>query len=288
MKLIITSDWHLRESAPACRQDDFQSAQWGKVRFIAALQRELDCPVLHAGDLFDHWKPSPWLLSRAMQELPANFHTIYGNHDLPQHNLDLADKCGIFALQTAGKLTVLSGCHWGQKVDPERDGILFPQTKERVLIYHVMTFQGKPPYPGCTDPMAGAILRKYAKHYNLIITGHNHQSFTEEYNGSWLINPGGITRQESDEAGKEPCIYIFDTANKKPVTRVILPHEKGVVSKPENVRTIEERNDRIDAFVSRLQQDYDTTINYEQNLERFFTKNKTLNSVKQIILKSIE
>ena len=86
--LIITSDWHLRETNPICRLDDFvEETQWKKVNFISDLQKKYGCPVVHAGDLFDKWKPSPELLTKTMQHIPNDFHTIYGQHDLPNHNL---------------------------------------------------------------------------------------------------------------------------------------------------------------------------------------------------------
>ncbi|KKL99820.1 hypothetical protein LCGC14_1810530, partial [marine sediment metagenome] len=83
--LILTSDWHLREDTPICRTDDFWSAQWNKVDQVMALQSKYDCPILHAGDLFHHWKPSPYLLSETIDHLQGSrFYTVYGQHDLPQ------------------------------------------------------------------------------------------------------------------------------------------------------------------------------------------------------------
>jgi N-acetylmuramoyl-L-alanine amidase len=41
------------------------------------LQEKHQCPVFHAGDLFDYWKPSPWLISKAIEHLPDKFYTIY-------------------------------------------------------------------------------------------------------------------------------------------------------------------------------------------------------------------
>ena len=101
---ILASDFHLREDHPVCRTDDFWQAQWKKVDFVSELQEKYDCPVLHAGDLFDFWKPSPYLLTETIKHLPNKFFTVYGQHDLPQHNLKLAYKCGINTLAEAGKL----------------------------------------------------------------------------------------------------------------------------------------------------------------------------------------
>ena len=101
---ILTSDFHLREDTPVCRTDNFWETQWKKVQWVKDLQREYDCPVLHAGDLFHAWKASPYLLRETMKHLPNNFWTIFGQHDLPQHSLELKNKSGVSALEEAGKL----------------------------------------------------------------------------------------------------------------------------------------------------------------------------------------
>jgi len=112
---ILTADWHLREDTPTCRTDDFWEAQWNKVDQICQLQVKYnDCPILHAGDLFDHWKPSPFLLSTALLYLPEigrEFWTIYGNHDLPNHSIELAKKTGMMTLVNALAIEILPGCH---------------------------------------------------------------------------------------------------------------------------------------------------------------------------------
>jgi DNA repair exonuclease SbcCD nuclease subunit len=285
---IFTGDWHLREDTPLCRTDDFQKSQWEKVKFIAELQEKYECNVYHAGDLFHHWKPSPWLLSKAMQYLPKQFYTIYGNHDLPQHNLDLADKCGIYVLEKAGKLTVLNGVqwnlngvHWG--INPEE--ITNQNIIPKLLIWHIMTYVGSEPYPGCPDSPAELLLKKYPQ-YEVILTGHNHQSFQAHYKGRVLINPGSITRQDADQDNFRPAVWLYysDTNTVEPV---YLPIEKGVVSR-EHIEKKQERDDRISSFISKLDTDFKTSINFETNLERFFKQNKIQESVKELIYKTME
>ena len=182
--VILTSDWHLREDQPTCRTDDFQKAQWKKVDFISDLQKKYDCMVLCAGDVYEYWKPSPNLLSETIKHLPKKFCTILGNHDLPQHNLDLAYKSGVYTLFTGGHLMILEGCHWGEIPDKNSFTIPCPIDSIKlgrhaygysILIYHIMPYQGTKPWPDCTDPMAAKLLRKYPQ-YDLILPGHNQQS----------------------------------------------------------------------------------------------------------------
>jgi len=274
---ILTADWHLREDTPTAFTGNFQLEQWGVVTFIANLQQQYNCIVYHAGDLFNNWKPSPWLITMAMRHLPDNFYTIYGNHDLPQHNLELADKCGINVLQEAGKLTVLNGIHWGQ-IPPEN-------SSAKMIMWHVMTYQGKKPWPGCTDPMAASLLRKYPQH-DLILTGHNHKTFVEEHEGRVLVNPGGITRQSADQIDFKPRVFLW-YAETNTVEPVYLPYTEGAISR-EHIDVIEQRDARIDAFISKLNSEWDVSLSFEDNIEAFCQANNVREPIKEIIYKALE
>lgn len=280
--LILTGDWHIRDDVPICRVDDFVTEQWEVLDFISDLQRKHDCPVIHSGDLFNHWKPSPYLLSMTMGHLPDQFHTIYGNHDLPQHNLELADKSGIYALEKANKLVVLEGTHWNQDpigIGPDR---LF---KRKMLVWHVMTFQGTTPWPGCKDAKGATLLRKYPQ-YDLIVTGDNHKPFIETHDGRILVNPGCITRQTASQFEYKPAVWLW-YADTNTVAPVYLPIEKGIISR-EHLEEKAERENRLDSFISKLDGDFDAGLSFEDNLQIFESQNSIRKSVMDIVYKSIE
>jgi len=282
--VILTGDWHLREDVPICRIDDFESAQWEKVKWISELQKKFGCPILHSGDLFNHWKPSPALLAKAIEFLPDDFFTNYGNHDLPQHNLDLAYKCGIYVLEKAKKITVIEDGHWNQNL-PELAGFNV-YLDCRVLVWHIMTYEGKPPWPGCTDEPFNAILDKYADQFDLIVTGHNHKMFYGEKNGSWLVNPGSLTRQKADQVDHIPTVFLW-TAKDNMVYPIEIPHARNVISR-EHIEKIEERDSRIQAFVERLSTEFGIGLSFEENLERFEKENQIRPAVIEIVRKAIE
>jgi len=274
---ILTGDWHLREDTPVCRTDHFQTSQWNKVFIIKTLQSKYNCPVIHSGDLFNHWKPSPWLLSKAMEHIPDQFYTVYGNHDLPQHSIQLEDKSGIFAMSMAGKLTILPGTHWGEAPGSPSYG--------KILVWHTMTYQGKIPWPGCTDPTGTRLLKKYPE-YDLILTGHNHKAFVAEWEGRLLVNPGSLMRQDADQIDHRPRVYLYD-AEENGVEPYYLPIEREDVSRT-HIERDEARSNRISAFVERLNTGEIKGANFEENLDEFFHNNKIRESVKNITYKAIE
>jgi len=279
---ILTGDWHLREDTPECRTDNFWETQWKKVDFISELQRTYNCIVIHTGDLFNHWKPSPYLLASTITHIPKQFYTIYGNHDLPQHNLELSNKCGIEVLKQSGHLTVLNGVHWKKEPGEVLYDLGF---KRKVLFWHVMTYTGGTPWPGCVDLRADEILQKY-KEYDLIVTGHNHKAFTSQWEGRLLVNPGSITRQKTDQMNAQPCVYLWyeETNTVKPV---YLPIEDDVVSK-EHIRRKERHDERLYTFVHKLESDWEGIVTLEENLRRVLLENEVRKEVEDIVYKAIE
>lgn len=292
---ILTSDWHLRETIPTCRTDAFcEVTQWEKVEFVGHLASQHGCPVIHAGDLFHHWKPSPNLIRMCIKHLPVQFWTVYGQHDLPQHNWDLREKSGIAALEEARRLRVLGGTHWGQ--EPEEASYVMEKyegkihqglnkTIRKILIWHKMVWQGKRLWPGQTDPNSLNILKNYEE-YDLIVTGDNHHSFIENYEGRLLVNPGSLTRQNAEQIDFQPRIYLF-YADENTVRPVDVPIQQGVVTRV-HIERSEERSDRIRAFIEKIKGEWEIGMSFEKNLEEFFDTNPTREEIKNLIYKAIE
>jgi len=302
--LILCSDMHLREDIPICRTDDYWKAQWEKIDFISNLQKKYNCPVVHGGDLFDHWKPSPNLLRETILHLPAQFYTIYGQHDLPQHSLELVDKCGINVLEAAGKLQVLPGTHWGTEPDTSTEAniygknvsLYFPCKSENIklgrhasgysiLVWHVMNYQGSKPWPGCTDSSAIKLLQKYPQ-FDLILTGDNHKPFVEMFDGRLLVNPGSMMRMDAGQIDFKPRIYLW-YAETNSVSIVYLPIQEGVVSR-EHLEKTTQREGRIDAYISKLDLEWKSSLNYEDNVKMLLQKNHVRESVKSIVYKAMD
>jgi len=277
---ILGADFHLREDLPVCRTDNFEAAQWRKLDEIKVLQKKHNCPVYHAGDLFQHWKPSPSLLSKTIQHLPAEFYTVYGNHDLPQHNMELLEKSGVFTLYVAGKINILPKGHFGEV--PQHSITI---KGKRVGICHIMTYKGNLPFPGCKSPLAAALLNRH-KDIDMLLTGDNHQSFTQIYDGRLLVNPGSLTRHKADQVNHRPAVYLWNAE-----TNTALPHylgiENNVISR-EHIEVQEQRDKRIDAFISGLTADWSGTLNFKDNLKIFFAENNTSENLQNIIMNAIK
>jgi DNA repair exonuclease SbcCD nuclease subunit len=279
--LLLCGDLHLREDTPICRTDNFLNTQWNKLRFIFNLQEEHNCPILCSGDLFDKAKPSLELMSEVSMRIPPNFHTVMGNHDLPNHSMLEKSKCGVFNLWANNKLDILNGTHFNQM--PTEPSVIIKDKK--ILVWHVMTYKDELPFPGCTDIKARSILHKYPE-YDLVLTGDNHQPFTQTYKGRLLVNPGSMMRQEADQMGYKPCVWLW-YADTNTVDPVYLPIEQGVVTR-EHLDVVEAKSNRIQAFIETLNKEGLDFVNFEHNLKVFLSKNDIHKSVEEIIYEMLD
>ena len=285
---LLTSCWHLRESQPTCRTDDFWEAQWRKVKFIKELQDEYSgCPILNSGDLFHHWKPSPRLISYCIDYLPFMY-IIPGNHDLPNHNLGLLEKSGLWTLEKAGKIKILQtelGKAWclGENEWSEVDGDTDFKGKSITIIHKLINH----PQSSTTAKQ----LMNQLKGYDLILTGDNHQSFFVGYQyekdkDTLLINPGSLTRQTADQDKHVPTVFLW-YAETNEFDTVPIPIEKDVISRDHLVKA-EERDERMEAFVDRLDDDYEIELSFKKNLKSYFNSNRTHRAVKEMVWESAE
>lgn len=270
---LLTSDWHIRHDTPVCRTDDFQKSMWAKVAWVREQQKKYKCPVLHAGDLFNKWRHPHWLVSKTIENIPNDFWTVFGNHELPGHNLGNMDQSALWTLFVGEHVGLLKG-HYGDKkpVGMEIKG-------RQILLMHTYAFVGKEPFPGAKGK-ARNILHKYS-YYDLIVTGDNHQSFTYPFDGRLLVNPGSLMRQEAGQIDFEPKVYFW-YADTNTAIPVIVPHEKGVVTR-EHLDKKENKLNRIDAFIEKLDTDWEGTVSFDKNIELFLSRNRIRKQVKEIV-----
>ena len=301
---ILTSDIHLREDTPVCRTDDVLATMVRKLAWLKELQQKCGgVPILDAGDLFHQWKPSPGLLSFAIQNLPKSFYTVPGNHDLPQHSMDLLWKSGLWTLYVGGHINVyyedvgatfenfhVQAMQWGGKLSPEvlkefDDRLL--KGKRRILLYHGLVYDS-PPWPGAEkEGDSGSGFLKKVPGFDLIVSGHYHRSFVAQYNNRLLINPGGIMRMTADEADRQPEVYIW-YAEDNSVEAVPVPIEQGVVVADHLVQQ-KEKDQRMEAFLSRLGGgDIELGLSFRENLTRYMAQNEIRKGVQDVVWGSME
>jgi hypothetical protein len=307
---ILCADIHLSPHAPRCRaEDEWVPAVLKKLEAIRDLQAlHGGIPTLCAGDVTDKWfleKGDQWFVTRVMQFMKG-WIAVPGQHDLPQHSLELYDKSWLATLEEAGCIYVskehydyfINNTHymqafsWGR--EPEaysprelragtrtKPGTLIQDPKKIALI-HRMVYQGKPPYPGADKDggTAKALLRKM-KGFDLIVSGDNHETFVEELNGRLLVNPGSMMRTSAKQEDHEPCVFLW-YAEDNTVERVVLPHDRGAVSR-EHLNRAEAHDSRMSAFVEKLRGDVDLSVGFRENVMARVKSSEVSEGTKNIV-----
>jgi hypothetical protein len=287
---FFTADWHLREDQPeAWTGADYWTEQEKAVDFCVDLAHKFRVPLVVAGDIFHHWRPSPRLLAWTLKKLapPTDlFIAIPGQHDLPAHDLNEIHRSG------AGVLSEVLNVNY----IPARDDLFqlvpwgcdIPKSPEPhvIVICHTMTYKGKPPFPGA--PPEGEADRFICKHkgWRLIVAGDNHQSFVVENppHGT-LLSPGSLMRMTAAQISHKPAVWLLTDADE--LYPFYIPQVDGAITR-DHLDRVAEHDERMDAFVKRISDGMEVGLSFEDNLKRFIAANRLGKDVQREIWAAVK
>ena len=272
---IIVGDIHYRDDQPRCRLDDFWKTQKRKALWLRELWEDYGRPlVLQPGDVFHRWKSSPQVISAVLEYLPPMV-TVPGNHDLPNHSMELYHKSALAVVSKIvvgwavlhelvhrafpindNKAVVVRPLPWG--VEPIK--YQYDTIHGKVALAHITVIDGDSKFDGW-----GAMdLLWKLEGYDLVVTGDNHKPiWVTDKQGRHLINPGSFTRQSADE-NHSPAVYLW-WAEYNRLEEVQVPIEEGVITR-EHLATKEERDERLEAFVESLTAGVEVTVKFRDNV----------------------
>jgi len=294
---VLTADWHLRSDTPIGRTDDYFAAMERKIDFILALSEQHECPILIAGDLGHKSQWPNWLLEWAIEKFKEHdIICIPGQHDLPNHRLDQWEKAGVGVLHAAGAIELLGPHDLGS--DYMLDNICidaFPYGESihsikldspfiKVAMAHQPIVEILPRWPGDEGSKSHQLLKKFPE-YSLILTGDNHQSFSVKAEGRGLVNPGSMMRNTADQENHKPRVYLW-YAETNEIEPIYLPIELNVIDRT-HIDNIQERDDRFNALITRVKNDVEIQLSYEQNIENYFQKYRTEKLVKEKVWQAV-
>ena len=274
---ILTSDWHMRLDNPPCRLDDHSSAQIDKIEQISSLQRKFNCPVLNGGDVFQIYYPSPTLINICLDHFPKRMMAVAGQHDLPDHNIDLIKKSAFYTLARGGAFLFLNGqTNW--KTYSKKPNYLTIGLK-KIAIAHMLVWDKDEPFPNCPAPRVNKVFKMFPK-ADLILTGDNHQTFTARKGKQLLVNPGSLTRHKADQADHRPCVFLWSAATNT-YRKHYLKIRKGVIDRT-HIDIINEKKERKEAFIEQLDDSWDIELSFEDNIANALTINSLGKSEKYV------
>lgn len=227
---IHVSDLHYSHKPPSARDEsDWYGAMDRQFSQVRELQKDCDCEVVVAGDVFDDaWRMSrcpPELINFALSTLPNRCYATVGQHDLPNHRLEDLRKSAFCTLMKSGKVRYLAprypveidakgtilrlhGFPWGTEVIPRtKDGT--GALALDVAVIHAYIWKEGCGHVGAKPEDMSKNWRKRLGGYDVAHFGDNHTTIHTCKDGLTLFNPGGFFRRRIDEVDHRPCVGLL-------------------------------------------------------------------------------
>ena len=301
VRIIGSSDWHLRMATPECRTDDFSLTQVKKVKQVLAECKKFKADALCiAGDVFDSAFVSHGLVRRIIRIfrrlLPS--HTklcvVYGQHDLRYHSLKNKHNSPLSVLLASldafpvsdkpviiNDFVAIQGADFSQPI---------PDPIERmfnILVIHRMVIKTRKLWKGQQDFITAARLLKESG-YDIVISGDNHQQFHLTYKGKLLINNGPLVRLTIADYDHTPACSLItireDGTYDFEWKYLNIMEARKVLKEPEDTKF----NKNVKEFVDAIYSISDKSVDFMQILQENLNKESVDKSIKYWINKIVE
>lgn len=280
MRMIITADWHIRNTRPRCRIDeDWIKTQQRALNQIAEICENKNAPLMVVGDIFNSNSDTSFECINMVQKLADYIGGIYilaGNHDLPYHSSENIDKSAIGVLlqsENVFKIEDYSDEFSAPNFDEERNSMPY-------MFIHTLTIpsKDKPEFIECETPES--LLEKYPT-AKWIFTGDYHKNFVYKKDGRYVINPGCLIRQVSDMKDYQCGVYFVDT--EKEIIEFIPIIDNEELVNDEYIIRENEREGRIESFVNKLKDVESVSLDFIDNVEKALLVNEIDEKLKDCV-----
>ncbi len=293
---VLSSDWHLSDRPPLIRSAEpcWFAAMARPLSQVRNLCHNHNVPLLHAGDLYDKWNPSPALIAFTMRELPLTVYAIPGQHDLRHHRLNSLKDTAFGVLVEAGRIGCLGpgdavwtqsgltiwGFPWGVDPVPLPEKHQLDNTLHVALVHKYVWWKGAS-YAGAdkADRVDRGLLR-LAKGYDAIVVGDNHKPFAYRN----LFNCGPILVRKSDELDLKPSVgLLWSDGN---IERVFLDCSEDKFIEDISPGGDGLRGEELEQLIADLKGTSDDPLDFRDALRRALKKLKCPQGVREMVLKS--
>lgn len=292
MKLIITADWHIRATKPRCRKDeDWMETQRNALNQIFEIAKAKECDVFAVGDIFHSNSDTNFecinmvqdFADRLERECDSLLCIIAGNHDLPYHSSENLNKSAIGILFNSQSIIPINKYYQGKYSLSASNFDEEDNHDAEIVFKHILILPVKNPMFESETPET--LVEKFPN-AKWIFTGDYHKAFNVKVNGCHVINSGCLIRQVSDMKDYQCGVYYIDTEEEIVEFIPIIDNEELV---DDSYITIQnEREERIDNFVSKLKDSKHLTLNFIENVENAIIENKISHELKNKINELLE
>ena len=296
--LILVSDLHLSENPPIARLDegDWYNLMEDRLADLCLLQEEHQCPVICAGDVFDHWKPSPRLINFAIENLP-HMYAVPGQHDLPAHDYTSMHRTGYGVLIRAGKIKNLAGIPtllnrywiWGSGWEQPIPQVT-PASSDtfNLLVAHRYICTAATGYMGSAASARVTAYFGELQGYNYAHFGDNHIPFEADCGTCKVINTGGFIRRTiADRAWTPRAVLLYDDGSFSVYSLPTADYDK--LSDAHNTAGLTTGTHLdLSGFVAQLEALGATGLSFRDAITRYVEKEECSDLVKRNLLASLD
>lgn len=301
---IFCSDIHWTEHPPVARgvEDNWLKVQESYVKQLRLLQVQHHmAPIFVAGDLFDKWNSSIYLVNCVLGWLwEMEVYAIPGNHDIPFHNVLELSRSAYWTLVEAGAVKHLTAggphCVGNVMVHPFPSGAeVTPPCKDtnslctNVALIHDLIWTDKTGYEGASEDKKLTPWLKKLKGYDAAFFGDNHSGFSfvpkedSQFKTS-IFNCGSFMRRHTDERDNKPSVGLLKSDGS--VSRHYLSCENDRFADAELVKQFESATgiDLTD-FVEELLSNHSEPMLFSNIVLRWLEREKPDDEVRKIMLR---
>ena len=230
IKIGIINDVHLSERSARCRKDNFLETALGKIEYVAKNNDYVIC----TGDLFHIHNNSTLFFNTVFtlfNKYKGKFHSILGNHDTFNRNVNALDRCTIGSLYYTGVLELhfepweIAGLTFVPVlVNTAVKDIPVDIDSTNIMIGHKYFENGFAP----DESLTRDDIRRLG--YKMAFLGHDHSPYDEEFIGSTtLVRMGSLTRIDTQRYNKDREIVYYQLRTtgdgEFEYSREVIPHK---------------------------------------------------------------
>ena len=292
---ILCADIHLSHKPPVWRsaEPDWYEAMKRPLLELSALQRQLNVPILCAGDIFDRWNAPAELINFALTYLPYNMHAIPGQHDLPNHNIEEINKSAFWTLVQTERIKEISngviinndllfyGYPYNESIKREKNIKGYTQ----ICLAHQYVWTKGASYQTVSLDSHIKKQREVLQTYDVCVFGDNHIHFTTKLKNTPIWNCGSLMRRHSDQIDYVPQLGILYE------NKTILPYVLDI-SEDRYIDVVDFGIDNaqidLSGFIKELEKLGDSELNFIDAVKVYLRNKGVSKPVQKILLGALE
>lgn len=261
--IIVTADWHLRDTKPKCRpkDEDWISLQTRSLYYLYSVATGNNADVFICGDIFHYSVVSTYLLNILLDIFFAHptvkTYIIPGQHDLQYHSLEemFLTSYGVLHKIAEKGYTNLRCIQDVAMAAPFGKDTFTGLEKSNLYFTHRLCMKEKNNWisGGITNSISAQELLGTYPEANIIFAGDNHNHFLYmAEDRRRVIVPGCLTRQSYDMKDYIPGFYLLKFEDVRTYEFIENIYDKAELVQDNQTEKKEIHDENMSSFVERL------------------------------------